>query len=367
LQNFFWQHKSPNLDPGVKSPKVDRLSEINELLGGHSSESKHNFLNKNRKASSSIEASESSKNVVRNPWYTRVQEKQIVQGLNAAETALFLGLATANYVKDKRDLHTNLDLAVAAERGLVSEEIEDWHLRASKNPIIQSVMDRHKWQYRLRFGSAPWFSIGLPFGILANAFVITAERTVFYRPLAYDLLKRAVTDVQINNMDSGLTQARLSDDLVKVLQQERMDHRQPTLTNEQIKGIRPTIDLIAKDIIDKRFGFAGAIYIMGGGVIVPEDPQQTRLNYEHVRQVGVSGIAREARDIQERLKVGPSRVWQAHIAAQRDAAQEADTRIIAGSATREALLRQKGELLARGPVHGGAVPEGRRGSAGMAI
>jgi hypothetical protein len=287
--------------------------------------------------------------------------------LNIGETAAFLALATRFYHKDKADLHTNLDLAVSAERGVVKEKLADNDLWKSQNPMVQSAMDRFKWQYRLRFASAPAFSIGLPWGILANAFVITAERTAFYRPIGFDLLKRAVTEVQINNLDSGLAKDKLTDDLVKVMQQTRMDHRQPTIPLNQLNGIRPTLEVIAQDIIDKRFGFAGALYIMGGGVIVPEDPQQTRINYEHVRQVGVSGVAKEAHDIQQTLKVTPAKTWEAHITAQRDAAAQAEKAPIAASASRESLLRQKAELLGRGPVHGGAVNEGRRGSAGMVM
>lgn len=286
--------------------------------------------------------------------------------LNVAETAAFFALARHYTKKDRKDLHTNLDLAVAGERGIVSDTLPDKELWESKNPIVESVMDRHKWQTRMRHGAAPFFLAGLPWGILANAFVITAERTAFYRPIAYDVLKKAVTDVQVNNLDSALVKDKLTDDLIKVLQQERMDHRQPVIPHKQIHAIRPVLTTIAQDIIDKKFGFAGMIYVMGGGVIVPEDPEQTRLNYEHVRQVGVSGIAREGKIIQEQLKVGPARTWEAHINAQRTEAVDGKDPA-RGSASREALLRQRQELMAKGPVHSGAVQDGRRGSAGIAL
>lgn len=285
--------------------------------------------------------------------------------LNAAETAAFFALARHYTKKDRKDLHTNLDLAVAAERGIVSDKLPDKELWDSKNPIVESAMDRHMWQTRMRHGAAPFFLAGLPYGILANAFVITAERTAFYRPIAYDVLKKAVTDVQVHNLDSGLVKEKLTDDLIKVLQQQRIDHRMSVIPHNQIHAIRPTLETIAQDVIDKKFGFAGMIYIMGGGVIVPEDPEQTRLNYEHVRQVGVSGIAREGKIIQEQLKVGPARTWEAHIAAQRAGMEENDRH--RGSASRESLMRQRQELLAKGPIHSGAVGDGRRGTAGLAV
>lgn len=285
--------------------------------------------------------------------------------LNVGETAAFFALARHYTKKDRKDLHTNLDLAVAAERGVVSDKLPDKELWDSKNPIVESAMDRHLWQTRMRHGAAPFFLAGLPWGILANAFVITAERTAFYRPIAYDVLKKAVTDVQVHNLDSGLVKEKLTDDLIKVLQQQRIDHRMSVIPHNQIHAIRPTLETIAQDVIDKKFGFAGMIYIMGGGVIVPEDPEQTRLNYEHVRTVGVSGIAREGKIIQEQLKVGPARTWEAHIAAQRAGMEENDRH--RGSASRESVLRQRQELLAKGPIHSGAVGEGRRGTAGIAI
>ena len=253
--------------------------------------------------------------------WPKVFEKDPSYILNGVEAAAFLSLAHHYTKKDRKDLHVNLDLAVAAERGLVSDKVDIKELWQSKNPIIESAMDRHMWQYRLRYGAAPFFLASLPIGILANAFVITAERTAFYRPIAYDVLKKAVTDVQIHNLDSDLVKSKLTDDLIKVLQQQRMDHRLASIPHEQIHAIRPVLSTIAQDIIDKKFGFAGMIYIMGGGVIVPEDPEQTRLNYEHVQKVGVSGIAREGKIIREQLNVGPAKTWEAHISAQRAAAE----------------------------------------------
>ena len=233
--------------------------------------------------------------------------------------------------------------------------------------MIQSAMDRHKWQYRLRYATAPTFALGLQMGILANAFVITAERTAFYRPIALDVLKRALTEVQINNLDSGLTKEKLTDDLVKVLQQLRLDHRQPTIAHSQLHGIRPTLQLIAQDIIDKKIGFSGAIYVMGGGVIVPEDPQQTQRNYAHIREVGVSGVAKEACQIRETMHVGPAKLWEARIASQRNEAAQGEAPAKAASAKPDSLVRLRSELAGHGPVHGGAINAGRRGSSGLAV
>jgi hypothetical protein len=332
-------------------------------------EDSEKIVNKIFRQSSTVAANDLAKasTVQKAHYYAyKLTKVQPTHFLNIVETAAFFALARHYTKKDRRDLHTNLDLAVAGERGIVSDVLPDKDLWESKNPIVESAMDRHKWQTRMRHGAAPFFLAGLPWGILANAFVITAERTAFYRPIAYDVLKKAVTDVQVHNLDSQLAKDRLTDDLIKVLQQQRMDHRQPVIPHKQIHAIRPVLETIAQDVIDKKFGFAGMIYIMGGGVIVPEDPEQTRINYEHVRQVGVSGIAREGKIIQEQLKVGPARTWEAHIAAQRAETVETNDRG-RGSASRESVLRQRQELLAKGPVHSGAVQDGRRGSAGLAL
>lgn len=287
--------------------------------------------------------------------------------LNFAETAAFLALSKAYYSKEKKDLHTNLDLAVSAEQGVVADVLPDENLWKSKNPIIESAMDRFKWQYRLRFGTAPLFSLGLWCGLIGNAAVITAERTAFYRPIAYDLLKRAVTEVQINNLDSGLAKEKLTDDLLKVMQQQRLDHRQEVIPHAQLHAMRPVLQQIAQDVIDKKFGFAGAIYLMGGGVLIPEDPVQSRKNLEHVRQVGVSGVAKEAKALQQTLQAEPAKIWEARISQQRNAQMNPEKPGTAGSAKRASLIRQRAELAGKGPVHGGGGNEGRRGSAGMVM
>jgi hypothetical protein len=115
------------------------------------------------------------------------------------------------------------------------------------------------------------------------------------------------------------------------------------------------LNAVAQDIVDGRFGFEGALYIMGGGVIIPENPEQSMKNYQHVHNVGVSGIAHEGKWIREKSGARPNQLWEAQVRATRDAGY------VAESAKPESLKKYQQQLNSRGPAAAGSRDGSRRG------
>ena len=83
--------------------------------------------------------------------------------------------------------------------GQAEESVSLSNIRASRNPIIKSMVDRFNLQQAMRNASAYTFLGGIKVGLFFTTLLITAERTVFYRPLAFDILKKSVNDIQSNN------------------------------------------------------------------------------------------------------------------------------------------------------------------------
>ncbi len=266
---------------------------------------------------------------------------------NVAESAVFTSLAAYHSYDTYKQMLSNYKLAVGAELGKDPKDVSFTDMRKSNNPIVVSAIDRFMWQTPMRIGAGLAFIPALWTGIVANSFVISAERTIFYRPLAYDMLSKAINDVQINNLGKE-AKVDVVDNLIRVMQTARLDQRQSLIPKEQIQALKPTLSLIADDIIDKQFGIAGALYIMGGGVLIPEDPAQSMKNYEHVRSVGVSGVAEEAKHIRQTSKVPSTKIWEARLME-----HERVEGKVAESARRDELIKERRAILARGPMHAG--------------
>lgn len=288
--------------------------------------------------------------LLRNTTYEKAQEDsaRAYKGLiNKTEAVAFTGLAAKHSFDAYRQLLENFKLAVGAEIGKDPKDVAFSDLRRSNNPVVVSAVDRFMWQAPLRIGAGVSFLPGLAYGIMANSVVITAERTIFYRPVAYDILAKAVNDVQINSLGQE-AKGEVVDNLIRVMQAQRFDHRQALIPSEQVEALRPTLDLIADDVVSKRFGISGMVYIMGGGTLIPEDPAQSMTNYLHVRDVGVSGVMEEAKQIRALTHAPSTRIWDAQLAQKQQVRPEG---FVAESARREELIRERRAILARGPLH----------------
>ncbi len=278
-------------------------------------------------------------------------ERSFYQGpINKVEAVAFTGLALVSATSMLKTLLKDARLAVGAEMAKDPDTVTLFDLRASDNPMVATQVDKALWQVAIRTTAGALFAKGLQWGVLGNVLAITTERTVFYHPTAFDILQKSINNVQINNLGQE-AKADLVDGLVKTLQAEQLDHRRQVYSRQDIDSIRPTLELVAEDIIDKKFGFAGALYVMGAGVLQPGNAEQTRINYEHVRDVGVKGVAKEGLWMRQHQGVPTNKVWEAKLEMARKGKD-----YVAESATREELLRHRQQILARGPL----LPTGRR-------
>lgn len=271
-----------------------------------------------------------------------------------AESIGFTGLALAFAGKDYQQLREDCGLAVSAELGKDIKDVGISDMCQSSNPIVSSAVDRFMWQTASRVGQGASFLGGLFSGIAGSTALITLERTVYYRPIAYDILRKSVNDVQLNRLGEEAT-PNLVDGFIRTMQATRIDQRRQLLSKEQIDGVRPVLERVAHDVINRSFGLRGVMYVLGGGVIVPDNPDLSMANYEHVFSVGVAGVAEEGKWIRDQTGAPINKTWQTAVRIKRD------KNYVAESAREDALVETHNDIIARGALHSGYYRDGMRG------
>ncbi len=228
---------------------------------------------------------------------TNIEKKHTRAFLRAIEFPAYAAVTYLSFRKENQQLVKDCALAVSAENGISENDVQtgmlsltSGPLRQSKNPIIVSAVDRQIWQNALRIPATLAMGINITAGVLFNSIVTTFERSVFSRQIAIDLLRKTITDVQLNGLGQE-TKPILVDNLIKILQQVRVDHREDPIPKEQIDGLRPVLNLLADDVINRKYGFEGMLYVMGCGVISPEHPDVSLTNYEKMRTQEIADIA----------------------------------------------------------------------------
>lgn len=301
-------------------------------------------------------------------WFSNSPEKKLKQ----AEAIMFTSLAGVYAVTSTKELLRDCGLALGAEFGKNPNATSLVDLRTSKNSIIQSAVDRHIWQHGARLAAGVGFLHHLMTGILSNILVISMERSIFFRPIAYNLLQVAVNNVQFNELGDRGAKENLVNDLVKVMQACRFDHRRSTIHRQQVDELRPVLEKVAEDILDKRFGFKGALYIMGGGLLIPGNPAQSMANYEHVRAVGVEGVAVEnfykhgGKAANNNYPVSNDNRPPDNLITNAKLEQRRKKGYVAESAERQELIRQRQAIFSKGPAYAGSSDDARP-AVGMVI
>ena len=294
------------------------------------------------------------------------------KNLNRAESVMFTSLAGIHLVTGTKELLRDCGLALGAEFGKNPNGASLIDLRTSKNPIIQSAVDRHLWQNAWRIGSGLAFWKHLMLGITGNMVTVSMERSIFFRPIAFNLLQVAINNVQFNELGDRGAKENLVNDLVKVMQAARFDHRRATVHRQQVDDLRPVLEKVADDILEKRFGFKGALYIMGGGVLIPGNPAQSMANYEHVREVGVEGVAVEnyykhgGKPANNNYPVSNDNRHPDNVISNAKLQERQKKGYVAESAGRKELVRQRQQIISHGPIYSGA-PDDSRPGVGMVI
>jgi hypothetical protein len=358
------EKESPALDSMHLNFNLSSIMSYYPLLraGGYMAEASTSFINnKLQDRHDSMDMNLKPKGLVEKYISSRVAKNSLkpdfISPIIKTEAIGFTGLALAFAGTEYKQLRDNVSLAVGAEMGKDASKVGLSDMADSKNPIISTAVDRYMWQSAARAGQGVSFAGGLFSGIVGSSALITLERTVFYRPTAYDILTKAVNDVQINRLGDE-AKPQLVNGLIRAMQASRIDQRRPLLSKEQVDGLRPVLDQVAKDVINENFGIRGVIYIMGGGVLVPDNPELSKSNYEHVFKVGVQGVIEEGKQIREMTGAPRDKTWQTGIEVAPAIPREG---YVAESAQEKELLAAHRKIQARGAMYSDHYRNGMRG------
>ncbi len=229
----------------------------------------------------------------------------------AAEGMTFTGLAIISTKAELDNVMKNCRLALSAELGKPEHEISYTDLFASANPLISSEVNRLIFKAVSRLGAGAGFMKGLTSGLVANAIVVTMERSVFYQKNAYDLLVEIVNEAQSNHYTGAVSREIVVNGLQKVLQSSQHDHNRAHITEKEMHELRPVLEQVAEDLLNKKIGIESLIGIMGGGIIIVGQPEQSEDNYAYIREHKLEGIAELAQRL--RRENGSQRdgtVWE---------------------------------------------------------
>jgi hypothetical protein len=212
-----------------------------------------------------------------------------------AEATVMTAVALGRTAIEASHMLDDFRLSLAAEFGKDREDIGIQELFDSKNPIITIERNRTLWKLASRGTSAAGFYFGLTEGLVTSALNIGAERTLFFTNTPYDILSKAVNDVQFNHLTGDGARENLIKDFQKALQNMYADRGKNTISEEDMHGLRPVLEKVAQDVIDKRIGVESIFGVMGGGIIVVGDPAQSEINYDFVSKYMMESVVELAR------------------------------------------------------------------------
>jgi hypothetical protein len=227
------------------------------------------------------------------------------------ETVAFTSIAAYYSLREFKNLFENCRLALAAELGKPEEQVTWKDMFNTDNPIISTEANRLAWKTALRLGSGMGYSHRLETGLILAAINISAERTVFFQKTSYDMASEIVNDVQLNHLTGDAAKEDIINGLQRIVQRTTVDHNRTPIREEELRQLRPIFAGIAEDIINKKIGVASVISYLGGGVIIAGNPEQSRVNYEYVKQHGLTHVAADGADLRIRLGIPESQpIWQ---------------------------------------------------------
>ena len=265
------------------------------------------------------------------------------------EMIAFTGLAGVYTWRDLKNLFENSKLALAAEHGKTEEEVKMADMFNTDNPIISTEANRILWKGALRGVSGLSYLHSLETGLLFAVVNISAERTIFYQKTAYDMAAEIVNDVQLNHLTGDVEKENIINGLQRIVQRTTVDHNRIPLDENELHHLRSIFTDMAQDIIDKQIGIASLIGYLGGGIIIPGDPEQSRTNYNYVRDHGLAGMAADGAALRIRQEVPEGQpIWKRYAPEVKEERKDVEA-----SAKRSELLAARYGFDAR-PAHLGA-------------
>jgi hypothetical protein len=146
-----------------------------------------------------------------------------------------------------------------------------------------------------------------------------------------------VNDVQLNHLTGEAAKENIINGLQRIVQRTTLDHNRTPMDERELRQLRPIFADMAEDIIEKRIGISSIIGYLGGGIIIPSNPRQSRVNYDYVKQHGLVGMASDGALLREQLRLsGAQPVWRRYEPEVRQ--ERAD---VAASAKQAKLLSER--------------------------
>ena len=226
---------------------------------------------------------------------THVRERAIRNTLSVVEAASFMAWTAYNFVKERKDALNCYSSVVAAETGQDATKMDMSKLGKTENPLVTSVLDKFYWQNISRAATDSLFLVGLKHGIIGKAIGITLERSVFFNKTAVEQLRDIVDDAKWNNLGAdGKNDLRKT--FVKVAQLSCKENHLTSLTEAEVTSLKPAFEKLAERVMEKKFGFAEVVYVMGNIIVHPDKPLQAMQDIENIDKGGLAGIAAQKRE-----------------------------------------------------------------------
>ena len=270
------------------------------------------------------------------------------RGFLVGESILFGGIAAYYTQKEFKSIFANSRLALAAELGKAEEDVTWKDMFNTDNPVVSTQINRLGWKAATRAVSAGGYLHSVYTGLVLNAINITAERTMFYKKTSYDMMVELVNDAQLNHFEGEVAKEKTVIGLQRILQRTMLDHNRHPIIETEMHDLKPILEDIAQDILDKKIGIESIIGYIGAGIIIPEDPIQSRVNIDYVRNHGLAGMANRGILLREDEQVtGSQTIWERH-----EPGPKNNTNAVASSARVDKLLEERYKIDGQ-PVHFG--------------
>ena len=208
----------------------------------------------------------------------------------AAETLLFIVPAFLAFLHDCKKFRKDIGETVAAERHKDSAHVSMLEIMASDNPLAQSAMNRFKSLYAMRFIQPLTFLWGLKLGVVTTVFQIVGERAAHFEKNSYDNLHTLTKEIS-NNQWNVRSQHEFVARLLDVIQKNRIEHNALPLQSQDIEKYMPLLQNVADRMMEKKWGFAEAVHLLGQVIKEPAEIEKVVKIYEDVEAYGLAGIA----------------------------------------------------------------------------
>lgn len=245
-------------------------------------------------------------------WETKdspLSDKATKRGVGFIEAVFFGGLSAIYFFKERREMNELMRPVIEAEKRRNPDGLDGTALKHSANPIIHAARKRLHWAYASRGASDMAFIRGVTSGIVAQAFRVTAERTIFGERNAYERLRVLFENVQEYHFDIHSV-SKVGKDLANIVQQAQKDHGRAPWERALITQYYEFFEAIAEEIVEKRMGMPETTFLLGEVMVNRLTAEEAMELFSTVKEQGLKGVQKpgakadsEAVSLKEELAV----------------------------------------------------------------